>query len=148
MDDCSSLSLAAVGISKVLFLNWQWWLWKFSFQVLLILVQNRLASARQFCVRIPQIVSLSISCAMDAEIVLMEVMRTTVWLCAKIRVCEFTKHYSCILVGALELWGFFSTFRWLFVRWWEDVHSERECLRWSFSLSWWLRWEAVSRRSW
>lgn len=52
---------------------------------------NRLASVRRFFVQIYQIASLNISCATDTETVLMEMMKTTVCLCAEIRVCQFTK---------------------------------------------------------
>lgn len=35
--------------------------------------------------------------------------------------------------------------RWLLVHWWDSMHSENWSVWWSCSLSWWLRWEAVSR---
>lgn len=77
----------------------------FVFQFLFLLVRrgqllNRPASVRRFFVRIYQIASLHISFAMDAETVLMEVMKTTVWLSAKTRVCQFNR-WTCALVGAL-----------------------------------------------
>lgn len=69
----------------------------FLFQFLLLPVRryrllNRLASVRHFFVGIHQTASLNISCAMDAETVLTELMKTTVGLCVKIRVGQFTRH--------------------------------------------------------
>lgn len=58
---------------------------------------SRLASVRPSCVLIHPSVSLSISCVMDAETVLMALTNSTVWSCVKIGVCK--KHESNGLVG-------------------------------------------------